>query len=64
MASGRPYREILSFAGSGEASLVVMGNHGRNALERLFLGSTALQVLKQAACPVLTVRLSQGARTS
>ncbi len=62
--SGRPYREILKRAASSEATLVVIGIHGKNPLERLFFGSTALQVLRQAACPVLTVRLADGARSS
>jgi nucleotide-binding universal stress UspA family protein len=64
VVSGRPYREILKRAASGEATLVVMGMHGKNPVERLFFGSTALQVLRQAACPVLTVRLPEGARSS
>jgi nucleotide-binding universal stress UspA family protein len=56
VVSGRPYREILRVAGSKGARLIVMGIHGRNAVERLFLGSTALHVVRQARCPVLTVR--------
>ena len=56
VATGKPYREILKLADTSGASLIVMGIHGRNPLERLFLGSTALHVLRQAACPVLTVR--------
>jgi nucleotide-binding universal stress UspA family protein len=60
VATGRPYREILNLAGSAAgATLVVMGMHGRNPLERLFLGSSALQVLRRAPCPVLTVRLPE-----
>ena len=54
---GRPYRQILKAADSREANLLVMGIHGRNPVERLFLGSTALQVLGRAPCPTLTVRL-------
>jgi nucleotide-binding universal stress UspA family protein len=54
--SGKPYREILHAASSRGASLVVMGIHGRNPIERLFLGSTTLHVLRQAPCPIWTVR--------
>ena len=65
VAGGRPYREILKLAESGGgAALVVMGMHGRNPLERLFLGSTALQVLRRAPCPTLTVRLPDSERNS
>lgn len=53
---GKPYREILKAASSQAASLVVMGIHGRNPIERLFLGSTTLHVLRHARCPVWTVR--------
>ena len=56
VAKGKPYREILKLAQTSTASLIVMGIHGRNPLERLFFGSTTLHVLRQAGCPVLTVR--------
>jgi len=64
VVSGRPYREILKRAGPGGASLVVMGIHGGSPLGRLFFGSTAFQVLRQATCPVLTVRLADGGRSA
>ena len=53
---GKAYREILKAAEARGASLIVMGIHGQNPVERAFVGSTALQVLRQARCPVLTVR--------
>lgn len=56
VATGKPYREILKLADTSGASLIVMGIHGRDPLERLFFGSTTLHVLRQAGCPVLTVR--------
>lgn len=58
VASGKPYREILEVADAKGASLIVMGIHGQKALERMFFGSTALHVVQQARCPVLTVRPS------
>jgi nucleotide-binding universal stress UspA family protein len=54
--SGAPYRQILKTSGARGVGLIVMGIHGRNALERMWFGSTPLQILRQAACPVLTVR--------
>ena len=33
-----------------------MGTHGRTGLRRLLLGSVANQVLRQAPCPVVTVK--------
>jgi nucleotide-binding universal stress UspA family protein len=58
VASGKPYRTILEAARSTGAGLIVMGIHGLNPLERMFFGSTALHVVAQAPCPVLTVRPS------
>jgi nucleotide-binding universal stress UspA family protein len=37
--------------------LIVMGTHGRSGVARFVLGSVAEGVLRQAACPVLTVHL-------
>ncbi len=37
-------------------SLVVMSTHGREGLERWFLGSVAERVSRHAPCPVLLVR--------
>jgi nucleotide-binding universal stress UspA family protein len=56
VVSGKPYREILKVADARHASLIVMGIHGSSPIERMFFGSTALQVLRLARCPVLTVR--------
>ena len=33
-----------------------MGTHGRTGMAHLLLGSVAEQMLRQAPCPVLTVR--------
>ena len=35
--------------------LVIAGTHGRTGLGRLIMGSAAEEILRQAACPVLTV---------
>ncbi|HVZ34870.1 MAG TPA: universal stress protein [Polyangiaceae bacterium] len=48
--------EICSIASDGHFDLIVMGTHGRRGLEHLLLGSVAERVLRQAPCPVLTVR--------
>jgi len=36
--------------------LVVVGTHGRQGLKKVFLGSVAEQIYRQAKCPVLTIR--------
>jgi nucleotide-binding universal stress UspA family protein len=56
VVSGKPYAEILRIATERQTDLIVLGVHGRNALDRLVFGSTTEQVVRRAACPVLTVR--------
>lgn len=47
---------LLDLVGQLGASLVVMGVVSRSALQRLFIGSTAEQVLGDVACDVLVVK--------
>jgi nucleotide-binding universal stress UspA family protein len=39
-----------------DASMIVMGTHGRTGLAHAFLGSVAERTLRGAACPVLTIQ--------
>ena len=55
--SGIPYEEIMKKADESQASLIVMGTHGRRGLDHMLFGSTAERVVRGAGCPVLTVRL-------
>jgi nucleotide-binding universal stress UspA family protein len=48
--------EILREARQCKCDLVVMGTHGWTGLSRLLMGSIAEGVLRQAPCPVVTVR--------
>lgn len=50
--------EILNFAGSSGADLVIMGTHGRKGIDRILFGSVAERVVKAATIPVMTVRPS------
>jgi nucleotide-binding universal stress UspA family protein len=56
VARGRAYKEILRVAAERDVDVIVLGIHGRNALDRLVFGSTAEHVVRRASCPVLTVR--------
>ena len=56
LATGKPYREILRVAEERQADLLVIGVHGRGAADRLLFGSTAQHLVRQATCPVLTLR--------
>ncbi len=54
--SGAPADEIVDFAREESAGLIVMGTHGWSGAKRFLLGSTAEKVVRNAPCPVLTVR--------
>ena len=54
--TGKPFAEIAKFAKDKEIDMIVMGTHGRSALESAIMGSTAEKVVRKAPCPVLTVR--------
>jgi nucleotide-binding universal stress UspA family protein len=56
LRTGVPHEEIVKTAGAEGIDYVVMGTHGRGALDRLFLGSVAERVVRTAPCPVVTVR--------
>jgi nucleotide-binding universal stress UspA family protein/CBS domain-containing protein len=58
LVEGDAIKEILRQAGEEGCDLIVLGTQGRTGLARLLLGSVAEQVLRQAPCPVLTVRPS------
>jgi universal stress protein A len=53
---GSPAAEIVAAATDLHADLVCIGTHGRGGLARVIMGSVAELVLRQAPCPVLTVR--------
>ena len=56
VVEGRAYREILRRATEKKTDLIVMGVHGRGALDLLLFGSTTHHVIRASACPVLIVR--------
>jgi nucleotide-binding universal stress UspA family protein len=55
VATGVPYQEILAAAHEHGGYLIVVGSHGGGIVDRQFLGSTALHLLRQSECPVLVV---------
>jgi nucleotide-binding universal stress UspA family protein len=56
VAEGRPAEEVLAQIRERAIDLAVLGSRGRGALQRLLLGSTSEQVLREAPCSVLIVR--------
>lgn len=51
-----PVRGILKKAGEWRADLIVVGSHGRSAMERFFLGSVSHKVANEARCSVRIAR--------
>lgn len=49
-------QEIVSMAQECNSDLIIIGNHGRSAMARFLMGSTAERVVRHAPCPVLVVR--------
>jgi nucleotide-binding universal stress UspA family protein len=56
LEEGMPATVIVRTAAESQSDLIVMGTHGRTGLARLLMGSVAENVLRDAQCPVLTVR--------
>jgi nucleotide-binding universal stress UspA family protein len=48
--------QILRLARDRNAHLIVVGVHGRNLVDLMLFGSTTQHVVRQATCPVLTLR--------
>jgi nucleotide-binding universal stress UspA family protein len=56
LPEGHPaHHTLLKFANLHETDLIVAGTHSKSGLERLVLGSTAEELIRNAVCPVLTV---------
>jgi nucleotide-binding universal stress UspA family protein len=51
-----PVDGIRAITAQLEASLVVVGTHGRSGVNRLMMGSVAERILRESTVPVLTVR--------
>lgn len=54
--TGDPLRTIVEVASEGGHDLIVIGTHGRVGRLQALLGSVAQGVVRNAPCPVLTVR--------
>jgi nucleotide-binding universal stress UspA family protein len=55
---GNPVADVIvKFAREKNIDLIVMGTNGRTGLSRVFVGSVAQTVMKDAPCPVVTIKL-------
>ncbi len=53
---GDPAKAIVQVAKSGNFDLIVMATHGREGMNRLFIGSVTEEVIRRAPCPVFAIR--------
>ncbi len=53
---GVPHEEIIRYAADNRIDMIIMGTYGKKGLERFIFGSTAEKVVRNAPCPVMTVR--------
>jgi len=53
---GIAVEEILRFAARNSSDLVVVASHGLTGVSHLLMGSVSERVVRQAPCPVLTVK--------
>ena len=60
---GSAAQEIVRFAKSEKADIIVIGTHGRTGFSHFFFGSVAERVMRLSPCPVLTVRTEEVKRT-
>ncbi|MFC2075047.1 universal stress protein [Bdellovibrionota bacterium] len=54
--TGNPFVEIVKYTEKLDCDLVAIGSHGQTDLEHVFLGSVAEQVVRNATCPVVTIK--------
>jgi len=52
---GTPSGEIMHFADTEKADIIVIGTHGETGFRHFILGSVTERVVRDATCPVLTV---------
>lgn len=50
---------ILEYATTWNADLLVLGTHGRNFLENILMGNTAVDIVKNAPIPLLVVPVKE-----
>jgi len=55
IGEGNIWEVVSNLIEQKEIDLIVLGTRGRTGLEKVILGSVAEQILRQSACPVLTV---------
>jgi len=56
LLAGEPHEQLTQYALVNEMDLIILGIRGHSLVESLLVGSTTDRVIRQAQCPVLSVR--------
>ena len=60
VVTGSAASSIADYAKENEIDLIVQTTHGRTGLSRLLMGSIAESIVRNANCPVLTLKVREG----
>jgi nucleotide-binding universal stress UspA family protein len=61
VTAGKAAHDIVRVADDAKVDLIVLGVRGRTPIDLALVGSTTHYVIRQASCPVLTIRPRHGA---
>jgi nucleotide-binding universal stress UspA family protein len=53
---GSPVESIVAYSLEHKIDLIIIATHGRTGLSHVLLGSVAEHIVREAPCPVLTIR--------
>ena len=56
LVEGQPHDQIVRYAESLNADMIIMGSKGRRGMNRILIGSVAERVIEYAPCPVLVMK--------
>src|ERR1035437_3168308 len=56
IAKGKPYEKIIEVRDMLGAIMIIMGHNSRKEISVRFIGSNALRVVREAECPVITIK--------
>jgi universal stress protein A len=59
---GSPVEAIVDYASEKKIEMIVIATHGRTGLSHALLGSVAERIIREAPCPVLTLRAPDRSR--
>jgi nucleotide-binding universal stress UspA family protein len=57
LLTGAPARTLCDLAADEKFDLIVLSSHGHTGLGRILIGSVAEQIVQEASCPVLVIKL-------